>query len=99
MPFTTTGTVRTVIPDGKGLSRVETRIITSGDDGGGGMNVGGFNAKFGGININSGGGGGGDGSSSGNRSTASVKLVTQRGCVDGRTSRKDRTNPFARLGK
>ncbi|KAH3699505.1 hypothetical protein DPMN_074461 [Dreissena polymorpha] len=99
MPFTTTGTVRTVIPDGKGPPRVENRTITSGDDGGGGMNFGGFNAKFWGMNINSGGGGGGDGSSSGNRSTASVKPVTQRGCVDGRTSRKDRTDPFAGLGK
>ncbi|KAH3856524.1 hypothetical protein DPMN_099114 [Dreissena polymorpha] len=101
MPFTTTRTVRTVISDGKGPPRVETRTITSGDDGGGGMNFGGFNARFGGMNINFGGGGsGGDGgSSTGRRSTASVKPVTQRGCVDGRTSRKDRTNPFAGLGK
>ncbi|XP_060574918.1 calpain-B-like isoform X7 [Ruditapes philippinarum] len=97
MPFRTTRTVRTTRPDGT----VETRTYTDGDDGGsfggGMMDFGGFRNKFGNMKISFGGGDSGDGGYS--YSLGGGGRQTQRGCVSGRSHRKEKKNPFAGLGK
>lgn len=104
MPFRTTRTVRTIISDGRGPPRVETKTYTNGDDddgghsGGSGLDFGGFRTRFGGMNIRFGGGGGGD--DGGSRYSAGYPgRSTQRGCVVGRSTRRDKKNPFAGLEK
>ncbi|XP_052766138.1 calpain-B-like isoform X6 [Mya arenaria] len=101
MPFRTTRTVRTIISDGRGPPRVETRTYNGDDDtgsgsgGGSGLDIGGFKSRFGNMNINIGGGDSGGPSASFGFSRPSP----QRGRVCGRSTRKERKNPFAGLGK
>ena len=96
MPFRTTRTVRTIFSDGKGPPRVETKTYTDGDDGddgGSAMDFGGFRTRFGGMNIRIGGGGDDSGS------RFSVGRSTQRGGVGGRSSRREKKNPFSGMEK
>ena len=96
MPFSSTRTVRTITIDGQGRQRVETKTYTDGDDIGGGSNDFGFNKCFGGMKISV---GEGDNGSGGGRYSISGYRNTQRPQVGGRSSRKEKKDPFAGLGK
>ena len=100
MPYRTTRTVKTIITDGSGRQRVETKTYTDGDDddSGSGFSSGGFGFKsrFGNMKISMGGGGGDDSGSGGYSSHYSS---TQRPTVIGRSSRRERKNPFAGYDK
>jgi calpain len=61
------------------------------------MDFGGFRNKFGNMKISFGGGDSGDGGYS--YSLGGGGRQTQRGCVSGRSHRKEKKNPFAGLGK
>lgn len=101
MPYRTTRTVRTIISDGRGPPRVETKTYTDGDDndtGSGGFSSGmdfGFKSRFGRMKIDFGGDGGDDSGSSGGSRYSSRFSHTQRPTVVGRATRKERKNPFA----
>ncbi|KAL4237591.1 hypothetical protein ACF0H5_002305 [Mactra antiquata] len=103
MPFKTTRTVRTIISDGRGPPRVETKTYTDGEDdgsSGGGMDFSGFKSRFGNMNISVGDGGidvGGYKFSLGGGGGGGCR--TQRGGVAGRSTRREKKNPFAGLGK
>ena len=104
--FSSTRTVRTITSDGHGPPRTETKTYTYGDDGpsvgygGGNVDIG-FGKNFGGgkysINVGNfiGGRGGGDDGSSGRRRC--IRQPSQRPQVGGRSSRKEKKNPFAGL--
>lgn len=101
MPYRSVRTVRTIISDGRGPPRVETRSYTDGEDdgssGGGMMDFSGFKSRFGNMKISFGGGDGGDSRS--RYIFGGSSRDTQRGHVGGRTTRKEKKNPFAGLGK
>lgn len=104
--FSSTRTVRTITSDGHGAPRTETKTYTYGDDGpsvgygGGNVDIG-FGKNFGGgkysINVGNfiGGRGGGDDGSSGRRRC--IRQPSQRPQVGGRSTRKEKKNPFAGL--
>ena len=97
MPYSTrtTRTVKIISSDGRGPPRVETKTYTDGDedDSGfsGGLDFGGFKSRFGNMKIGFG-SGGGDSGHSGSHSRYSH---TQRPSVVGRSSRREKKNPFA----
>lgn len=88
----TTRTVRTFYSDGRGPPKVETKTFTYGGDGGSSVN--------GGINIQGGGGRfrirmGGGGEDGGDQPSYSAPAFSQRPQVIGRSSRKDKKDPFS----
>lgn len=83
---------------------METKTYTDGDDEGGssggfGVDFGGFRARFGGMNIKFGGGGGGGDDGGSRYSSGYGRPSTQRGCVSGRSTRREKKNPFSGLEK
>ena len=91
MPYRTTRTVKTIITDGSGRQRVETKTFTDGDDDDSSGFSSGFKSRFGNMKISFGGGDDSGGSSG----YSSRYSHTQRPTVIGRSSRKERKNPFA----
>ena len=94
MPYRTTRTVKTIITDGSGRQRVETKTYTDGDDddsGSRGFSTG-FKSRFGNMKISM---GGGDDSGGGSGGYSSHYSSTQRPSVIGRSSRRERKNPFS----